>query len=96
MVGCEVALQLSHLGYAVDVVEMAPLLAPEGIYTERLHTLHIIEHDDQGYSACLDYVSRDSRRRHHGGGDGVSKKINADAIILCAGMMGTERTCRHV
>ena len=86
MVGCEVALQLSHLGYAVDVVEMAPLLAPEGIYTERLHTLHIIEHDDRVTphvsTTCLEILDDGIMVEENG----VSKKINADAIILCAGM----------
>ena len=86
MVGCEVALQLSHLGYEVDIVEMAPILAPEGIYTERVHTMYIIEHDEKitvhVSSSCMKILD-----------DGVEvntpegkKKIEADAVVLCAGM----------
>lgn len=45
MVGCETALHLTHLGRQVELVEMGEMLAPEGIFTERIHTLDYMDKD---------------------------------------------------
>lgn len=87
MVGCEVALQLSHLGYAVDIIEMAPLLAPDGIYTERVHTMHFIDHDPNitvhTASTCVEIQESSVVIKSK---DGALSHIPAEAVVLCAGM----------
>lgn len=86
MVGCEVALQLSHLGYTVDIVEMAPMLAPDGIYTERVHTMYLMDNDPH-------ITQHVSTRCLEIGDEGLvvetaegRKSIPAGAVVICAGM----------
>lgn len=87
MVGCETALHLTHLGRQVELVEMGEMLAPEGIFTERIHT--------------LDYMDKDPNLTYHVetkctaitekgvcvvGPDGQERLLSADTVILAAGM----------
>jgi pyruvate/2-oxoglutarate dehydrogenase complex dihydrolipoamide dehydrogenase (E3) component len=43
MVGCETALHLAQLGREVVLVEMGDMLAPDGVYSERMHTIHFMD-----------------------------------------------------
>lgn len=95
MVGCEVALQLSHLGYTVDIVEMAPMLAPDGIYTERVHTLHLMDNDPNITShvstRCVE-IEKDKIVVETS--EGV-ETIRADAVIICTGMKSLDEEARQ-
>lgn len=86
MVGCEVALQLSHLGYAADLVEMAPILAPDGIYTERVHTMYLLDNDPRitvhTSTRCLEINDEGLVVETPKG----SSVLPADAVVICAGM----------
>lgn len=47
MVGCELSLHLTHLGHQVDLIEMGEILAPDAVFTERMHTLDYIEKEEK-------------------------------------------------
>ncbi len=87
MVGCETALHLASKGHTVQLVEMLDTLAPDGIYTERLHTMHFIE-ENQGISCAIQtkcveirpgaiVVESAAGKRH---------EIKADSVVLSVGM----------
>ena len=46
MVGCETALHLAHLGKTVTLLEMRPLLAPDGYFSERTHTIEWMDKNE--------------------------------------------------
>ncbi len=87
MVGCETALHLSAKGKKVTLVEMLDVLAPDGIYTERLHTVEYIT-KDPNITVCTD--TRCVEIREQGavvsGPDGAQRLIEADSVVLSAGM----------
>jgi 2,4-dienoyl-CoA reductase-like NADH-dependent reductase (Old Yellow Enzyme family) len=91
MVGCETALHLTHSGREVVLVEMVDMLAPDGIFTERTHT--------------LDYMDKDPLLIHHVntkcteildngikviGENGEEQFIEADSVVLSVGMKAKE------
>lgn len=86
LVGCETALHLARQGREVTVVEMGPLLAPDGYFSERTHTLQKMEEDR--------LVSWLVNARCTGiGPDRVTvqtpqgaEEIPADSVVLAAGM----------
>ncbi len=45
MIGCETALELGRDGHQVDLIEMTDMLAADSTFTERITTLHFLEHD---------------------------------------------------
>lgn len=45
MVGCEAALQLALEGRSVELIEMTDMLASDSTFTERLLTLHYLDHE---------------------------------------------------
>lgn len=87
MVGCETALHLSRLGRRVTLVEMGEVLAPDGLYTERLHTLHIMDQDPAVTcftgTTCVEITDRDISVRDV---SGSIRRIETDSVVLCAGM----------
>lgn len=95
MVGCEVALQLSHLGYTVDIVEMAPILAPDGIYTERVHTMYLMENDpnitSHVSSRCMEINAEGLVVESPEG----KRSIPAGTVVICAGMKPLSEEARR-
>lgn len=45
LIGCEAALQLIDRGHDVELVEMSDMLAAESTFTDRLLTVHYLEHE---------------------------------------------------
>ena len=87
MVGCETALHLTHLGHQVELVEMGQMLAPEGIFTERIHTLDYMDKDEN----LTYYVeTKCTAITEEGvcviGPDGTERLLSADTVILATGM----------
>lgn len=91
MVGCETALHLSSKGKKVILVEMLDVLAPDGIYTERLHTLDYIEKDPNitvyTDSKCVEITDKGAVIEKE---NGEKETIEADSIVLSAGMKSLE------
>lgn len=91
MVGCETALHLSSKGKKVTLVEMLDVLAPDGIYTERLHTIHYLNEDENVTvltdSRCVEITAEGAVIA---GPDGEKKLIAADSVVLSAGMRSLE------
>ncbi len=87
MVGCETALHLSSKGKKVTLVEMLDVLAPDGIYTERLHTMEYIS-KDPNITVCTDTrcVEITEQGAVVAGEDGTQRLIEADSVVLSAGM----------
>lgn len=94
MVGCETALHLSSLGKTVTLVEMLDVLAPDGIYTERLHTMHYIENDK---NICVMTETKCVEITDEGAvvasADGQRQLICGSSIVLSAGMRSLEKEC---
>lgn len=91
MVGCETALHLSSKGKQVTLVEMQDVLAPDGIYTERLHTLEYIQKDPNitvyTDTRCMEITAQGAIVA---GEDGTQKLVPADSVVLSAGMKSLE------
>lgn len=87
MVGCETALHLTHLGKVVELVEMGEMLAPDGIFTERMHTLHFMD-EEEGLKYYLNTscVAIGEDGVQVVAADGSKRLLPADTIILAAGM----------
>ncbi len=87
MVGCETALHLTSKGYDVVIVEMGEILAPDAIFTERMHTLEYMEKDThltyQTSTKCVEIKSDGIQVLCQ---DGTEKFIAADSVVLSAGM----------
>lgn len=87
LVGCETALHLSRNGKRVALVEMRDTLAPDGYFSERLHTLEYLEKDPdiQIYTSarCL-AIGPDSVKI--AGPDG-EMCLKADSVVLSSGMV---------
>ncbi len=87
MVGCETALHLTHLGKTVELVEMGEMLAPDGIFTERMHTIHYMDEDEKlNY-----YVETKCTAITEDGvvvvdAEGNERVLKADTVILASGM----------
>ena len=86
MVGCETALHLAAQGYGVELLEMGPILAPDGVYTMRLHTLHLIETSPLITVHTDFFCERITEDGVMGTGSGGSVKIPVDSVVLCTGM----------
>ena len=102
MVGCETALQLAREGREVELIEMTDMLAADSTFTERLLTLHYLEHDYDPSTAMhlheTDGIK--TRVRQHMNtrcleitpegvkvaGPDGEKTLRADTVILAAGM----------
>lgn len=86
MVGCEVGLHLTHNGHDVVVVEMGDMLAPEAIFTERMHTLKLMEEDEHLTThlcaKCTAIQPEGIIIQHK---DGSTELIAADSVVLSAG-----------
>lgn len=87
MVGCETSLHLTAYGKSVELVEMGDMLAPEGIFTERIHTLDFMDKDEKLtyhlQTTCIEITEE--------GVVVVDKEDNtcllsADTVVLAAGM----------
>lgn len=102
MVGCETALQLAREGREVELIEMTDMLAADSTFTERLLTLHYLEHDYDPSTAMHLHESDGikARVRQHMNtrcleitpesvkvaGPDGEKTLRADTVILAAGM----------
>lgn len=86
LVGCETALHLARNGKKVMIVEMRSDLAPDGYFSERLHTVEYLENDPN-----VEYLT-DARCLEIGadyvkvGTPQGEKNIPADSIVLSSGM----------
>ena len=87
MVGCETALHLARQGHQVELVEMRDMLAPDGLFTERMHTIHFMdEHPDLQYhleTACTGITDEGVLVKDK---NGEERLIQADTVVLCAGL----------
>ncbi|MCI8537941.1 MAG: FAD-dependent oxidoreductase [Oscillospiraceae bacterium] len=87
MVGCETALHLSSKGRKVTLVEMLDVLAPDGIYTERLHTMEYLQKDPNitvlTDTRCVEIHPKGALVAGEGEKTWL---IEADSIVLSAGM----------
>ena len=86
MVGCELSLHLTSLGHQVELVEGGEILAPEGIFSERMHTLEYMDNDPQltYHTACL-CVNISENGITVKNADGQESFIEADHVILAVG-----------
>lgn len=91
MVGCETALHLSSKGKKVTLIEMLDVLAPDGIYTERLHTVYYLNNDENitimTETRCMEVTAEGVVVK---GENGELSTILADSVILSAGMKALE------
>lgn len=96
MVGCEVALHLTNKGHEVVLVEMGELLAPEAIFTERMHTLDYMDKDPNltyhTATKCLEIMEDGIKVLHK---DGQEEFIPVDSVVLSAGMKATTDICER-
>lgn len=86
LVGLETALHLSYSGRKVTIVQMEELLAPDGYFTERLHTIDRLEHDPNityfTRTTCTEILPAGVVVKHAD----EERIIPADSIVLCCGM----------
>ena len=85
MVGCETALHLAQNGRKVTLLEMGKYLIPDGLFTERLHTLHFLEQEVETH------VSTTCAKITEDGVVAIQEEQNeiffpADTVIIAAGM----------
>ncbi len=86
MVGCETALHLTHLGREVNLVEMGEILAPDGIFTERIHTLEYMDNDEKlTYQTSMKCVKIVDDGVFVQDKDGNEIFMEADTVILSTG-----------
>ena len=87
MVGCETALHLAQRGHQVELVEMHDMLAPDGLFTERMHTIHFMdEHPELQYhleTACKKITDEGIWVQDK---DCSERLIPADTVVLCTGL----------
>ncbi|WP_343250710.1 FAD-dependent oxidoreductase [Diplocloster hominis] len=86
LVGCETALHLSRNHKQVTLLEMRDELAPDGYFSERLHTLEYMENDPNieclTNTRCLGIESGYVKVSVPEG----EKRIAADSVVLSSGM----------
>lgn len=86
LVGCETALHLAKNGKHVMLVEMRSELAPDGYFSERLHTMEYLENDPNveflTNARCLE-IGEDYVRVMLPEGE---SRISADSVVLSSGM----------
>ena len=86
LVGCETALHLARNGKQVMILEMRPDLAPDGYFSERLHTIEYLERDPHidymTNTRCLEIMETGVRVSTSEG----EMLIPADSIVLASGM----------
>ena len=91
MVGCETALHLTRSGREVVLVEMQDMLAPDGLFTERTHTLDFMDKDPlltyQVNTVCTEIFDNGIKVV---GENGEEQIIEADSVVLSAGMKAKE------
>jgi len=91
MVGCETALHLTHSGREVLLVEMVDMLAPDGIFTERTHTLDYMDKDPlltcHVNTKCTEILDNGIKVI---GESGEEQFIEADSVVLSVGMKAKE------
>ncbi len=90
MVGSELSIHLNRIGKKCTVVEMGQYLCPDAMLSERLHVLRymdragVVSLTDTKCTAITDsgieYIDKTGNKGH----------IDADTVILCAGMKARE------
>ena len=86
MVGCETALHLAYLGKTVTLLEMRPLLAPDGYFSERTHTIEFMDKNEKityNVNTCCKEIRPDGVFAQGPEGE---LWIPADSVVLSAGM----------
>ena len=87
MVGCETALHLTSMGRTVELVEMGEMLAPDGIFTERIHTLDYMDKDEKLayhlHTTCTAIEKGGVLVADH---SGTTRLLEADTVVLACGM----------
>ena len=93
MVGCETALHLAQLGRLVTVLEMGPDLIPDGLFTERLHTLQFLEPAVETHvnTRCTAITEAGVEALAE---DGIKQIYPADSVILATGMRPNREVCQ--
>ena len=86
LVGCETALHLSKNNKKVTVIEIKDELAPDGYFSERLHTIDHMENDENitamTGTKCLEiadgYVLAEQNDK--------TIKLECDSVVIASGM----------
>ena len=87
MVGCETALHLTSKGKTVELVEMGEMLAPDGIFTERIHTLDYMDKDEHlSYYVETTCVAIQDNGVVVKDAQGNQRTLQADTVVLAVGM----------
>ena len=86
MVGCETALHLAHLGKTVTLLEMRPLLAPDGYFSERTHTIEWMDKNENIAYNVNTYCKEIRPDGVVAQGPEKEQWFPADSVILSAGM----------
>ncbi len=85
LVGCETALHLSQQGRKVTLLEKGEYLIPDGLFTERLHTLHFLEQAVSTHTRtkCIQITTEGAQAI-----DETGKEVlyAADTVVVAAGM----------
>jgi NADPH-dependent 2,4-dienoyl-CoA reductase/sulfur reductase-like enzyme len=85
MVGCETALHLAQHGRTVTLLEMGEYLIPDGLFTERLHTLHFLEQVAETHvSTTCTKITKEGVLAFNGAQEEVF--FPADTVVIAAGM----------
>ena len=81
------ALHLTHVGKEVVLVEMLDMPASEGIFTERMHTIHFMDREPKlryhTEMKCVEISDTGIRVRRP---DGQQQFIEAESVVLATGM----------
>ena len=90
MVGCEAALQLALEGHDVELIEMTDMLASDSTFTERLLTLHYLDHEYVPDTAM--YLKETVRTKGH-----VHQHLNTRCTeITTEGVKVTDESGEHM
>lgn len=85
MVGCECALELGRAGKHVTLIQRSDLLAKDGTFTERMHTIKFME-EVANVSLNTTPVEITETEVKAIDQDGLEKSFPADTVIIAAGM----------
>ena len=85
LVGCETALHLAQHGRSVTLLEMGGYLIPDGVFTERRHTLHVLEEAVEIHTStrCTELSPEGVTAVSRGG---ETLFFPADTVVIAAGM----------
>ncbi len=86
LVGCESALHLAKYNKKVTVIEMKDELAPDGYFSERIHTIDYMEKDENitamTNTTCLEIAEGYVLAKQ----DNKEIKLECDSVVIASGM----------